>query len=245
MAKTRMVNTRFWADGYIAELEPIEKLLFLYFLTNQHTNICGIYELPLRTITFDTGIEQEKVRNIISRFTLDGKIEYLDGWVIIKNFLKHQQQGSPRVMKGVELALAEVPEQIRNRVSIGFDTQPHSNSNLNSNSNSKEKPHASLDYLTSIPDEDLTILSEKYEASKAQIKRKAETMKNYCLSKGKSYRNYRAFLENGLDKDFGRRVPDKKPEIEQRRPLTPEEIAARDRIAAEIRALGKGMKVPD
>ena len=37
MAKTRIINTRFWIDDYTSNLDPIEKLLFLYFLTNTAT----------------------------------------------------------------------------------------------------------------------------------------------------------------------------------------------------------------
>lgn len=130
-----MINTRFWNDGYIAELEPIEKLLFLYFLTNAHSNICGVYELPIRTMVFDTGIPEETVRNVLARFSVDGKVEYIDGWVIVKNFLKHQQKASTKVITGIENALKEIPESIR--VRIPYDTQSHSDSdsNLNSNSN--------------------------------------------------------------------------------------------------------------
>lgn len=68
------------------------------------------------------------------------------------------------------------------------------------------KPTSRLAWLTAIPDDDLKELSEKYEASPAQVQRKADDLKNYCESKGKSYKNYRAFLENALQKDFGRRT---------------------------------------
>ena len=56
-----MVNTKFWDDTYIVTLDPIEKLLYLYFLTNPLTNICGIYEIQLRRVAFDTGIDKEVV----------------------------------------------------------------------------------------------------------------------------------------------------------------------------------------
>ena len=45
--KQRYVNTRFWNDTYVSSLDPIEKLLFIYLLTNEHTNISGVYEPPL------------------------------------------------------------------------------------------------------------------------------------------------------------------------------------------------------
>lgn len=132
-----MINTRFWNDSYISALNPTEKLLFLYFLTNPWTNICGIYELPLKNVVVDTGVGLEEVRGILTRFTLEEKIMYIDGWVIIRNFIKHQKQGSPTVLKGIQAELEEIPKSL-----IGYaypiDTPSHLNTNLNTNSNSKE-----------------------------------------------------------------------------------------------------------
>ena len=95
MAKSRQINTQFWRDGYISNLDPSEKLLFLYFLSNPDTNISGIYQIPLKIIAADTGYDKEMIIKIIDRFTRDGKIKYIDGWVIIINFVKHQNQRSP------------------------------------------------------------------------------------------------------------------------------------------------------
>lgn len=111
MAKQRFINTRFWDDGYISNLDPIEKLLFLYFLTNPATNICGIYELPLKRIALDTGIDKEMVDKVIRRFTKDEKIYYIDGWVIVKNFIKHQSL-NPNVRIGIENGFNTIPDNI-------------------------------------------------------------------------------------------------------------------------------------
>ena len=39
MAKERMINTRIWSDTWMSNLDPIEKLLFLYFLLTSHTRL--------------------------------------------------------------------------------------------------------------------------------------------------------------------------------------------------------------
>ena len=90
MAKQRYINTKFWADNFIAELSPIERYLFLYFLTNEHTNIGGVYELPMRNILFETGVEKTVVEEAMHKFSTAGKIYLIDGWVYVKNFAKHQ-----------------------------------------------------------------------------------------------------------------------------------------------------------
>lgn len=135
-----MVDTIFWEDNYTANLDPIEKLLFLYFLTNSSTSICGIYQVTLKKIAVETGIEREMVEKILLRFSKDDKIFYKDGWLGIKNFVKHQNQNSPKIKKGIEIELESVPESMKNLVlGKGIDTLSHLNSNLNSNSNSNTK----------------------------------------------------------------------------------------------------------
>jgi hypothetical protein len=115
MAKQRFVNTRFWSDSFIVGLSPLERYLFLYFLTNEHTTICGIYELPLRTISFETGIREKDLVRILERLT--GKIYFIDGWVFIRNFQKHQYaRGNSNVKIGIEKEKREIPEAILARV---------------------------------------------------------------------------------------------------------------------------------
>jgi hypothetical protein len=133
-----MINTRFWDDDYASNLDPIEKLLFLYFLTNTSTNICGIYEIPIKKIAVETGIDKEMVLKIIERFRKDSKIFYYNGWVGIKNFIKHQNQKSPQVQKGIESELNHISSDILHKMiglGYGIDTLSHLNLNLNLNSN--------------------------------------------------------------------------------------------------------------
>lgn len=129
-----MINTRFWIDDYISNLDPSEKLLFLYFLTNPYTEICGIYELPLKHVAMETGLDKEMVVKILARFEKDKKIIYKNGWVGIYNFAKHQVD-NPKVHRGIEIGLAKAPKEIVDRLSIGHDSLSHSNSNSNPNSN--------------------------------------------------------------------------------------------------------------
>lgn len=130
-----MVNTRFWVDEYISELTPNQKLLFLYFLTNPYTDICGVYEVPLRNVVFDTGLPEEEIKSAMVRFESDHKIVYHRGWVYIKNFAKHQLN-NPKVKKGIMRSLSEIPPSVLERLGIVYDSLSHLNLNSNSNSNS-------------------------------------------------------------------------------------------------------------
>lgn len=113
MSKNRMINTKFWSDGWIINLDPLERYLFIYFLTNEHTNICGIYELPIRVIARESGIDDEMIRKMLKK--LSDKILYIDGWIYIKNFLKHQKS-SGNIKVGIENGLKEVPKEIMDKI---------------------------------------------------------------------------------------------------------------------------------
>ena len=126
MAKNRFINTKIWNDSWVIELDPIEKLLFLYLLTNEHTNIAGIYELPLRLMAFETGIDKEMILKVFNRFETANKIHYINNWVYIVNFVKHQYaRGSSKVKIGIENAKKEVPKSILDKIAkISPDTIP-------------------------------------------------------------------------------------------------------------------------
>lgn len=130
MAKNRMVSTSFWSDHYTADLDPIEKLLFLYLLTCERSTLAGVYELPIKLMAVETGIENEMVKKILGRFEEDGKVKYQGGWVAIKNFLKHHEHGSPTVKKGISDAISTAPEWTKEFIFKGIDTLSPSASSL-------------------------------------------------------------------------------------------------------------------
>ena len=113
MSKSRTLNTHFWDDTYIAELDPIDKLLFLYLLTCTHTNMLGVYEVSLRKISFDTGINKDKILEIFEGFKKSGKAEYEDGYVLLKNFSKHQRYNE-NMKKSAIKSYNELPDSIKN-----------------------------------------------------------------------------------------------------------------------------------
>lgn len=144
MAKNRYVNTKFWTDTYVLDnLNPLDKLFFIYLLTNPYTDISGVYELSLKLAAVETGIERDNLQKVmIPKLEADGKIMYRNGWVAIKNFQKHQSL-NPKVLKGIEIGLEKAPAELRDFIKdslcIDNDSLSHSNSNSNTNTN-KQTP---------------------------------------------------------------------------------------------------------
>ncbi len=111
MSKQRLVDTCYWDDTYVVDLDCTEKLLFLYLLTNPLTTLCGVYEISSRRMALDTGIDKDMVEKILARFERDGRCLYRNGWIAMRNWIKHQRV-NPSVEQGIERELAKVPEAL-------------------------------------------------------------------------------------------------------------------------------------
>jgi hypothetical protein len=109
MAKLRSVNTSIWVDDFIVELDPTEKLLFMYLLINPFTRLSGCYKLTIRQMAFDTGIDSSMVLEILNRFETQKKVIYRDGWIFLPNFLKNQNLNE-NMRKNVASELNDAPE---------------------------------------------------------------------------------------------------------------------------------------
>lgn len=68
MGTYRNISLTFWTDAKIDDdFTPHEKYLYLYFLTNPHTNICGCYQIAQNQMTRETGLEWPEVEQLITR----------------------------------------------------------------------------------------------------------------------------------------------------------------------------------
>src|SRR3990167_238199 len=124
MSKKRYIDTKFWSDNYVTELDPLERYLFLYFISNEHTSLCGIYEIPLRVMAFETGLDVDMLKKILGRFERDNKIMYRDGWIAIKNFIKNQVK-NPSVLEGIDRELTDVPSELKGYINTpSIQTDP-------------------------------------------------------------------------------------------------------------------------
>jgi hypothetical protein len=121
MSKNRMINTRFWSDSFIVDhCNMADRLLFLYLLTNERTNIIGVYEMPARVAAFETGIDKDDVIKMLTR--LSPKVEYKDGWVYIRRFVDHQAS-NPSIDRGMANEVAALPAAVREWVSaVGINS---------------------------------------------------------------------------------------------------------------------------
>lgn len=198
MAKSRLVNTSFWSDGFIQELDSETKLLFLYLLTNEHTDICGVYEITFRTISFESGLSADSVSRSMDILLKNERVSYAEGWIFIKNFSKHQQN-NPKVQTGIERGLKRVPQAVADRLCIDYDALSHFNFNFNFNFNSNLKRNAGAiargKFENIFLDEDeYKILVEEFSVK--FVDELIDEMSVYLQTHNKSYSDYFAAMHS-------------------------------------------------
>src|ERR1035437_3739595 len=113
MAVYRQVQTSYWQDDFVLNLTPEEKYFYLFLLTNSKTKQCGIYQLPVQVIVFETGYNQETVEKLLHRFIDYGKIIYSTQTkeIGIINWQKYNPSESPKVKACVIKELKEIKDR--------------------------------------------------------------------------------------------------------------------------------------
>ena len=75
MAVYRNISLSFWTDSKVEDtFTPEDKYMYLYLLTNPHTNICGCYEISVKQISRQTGYNDEMVERILQRMEHSHKV---------------------------------------------------------------------------------------------------------------------------------------------------------------------------
>lgn len=150
MAKQRYINTFFWDDPYIEDLDPAGKLLFIYLITTPLTNIAGSFEITIKKMADHTGLGRDTIGDLLKQFEADGKFIYRRPWMLAINAIDHQNTNNPQIRTGIAAIIDASPEWVKNAVKNDSyrlkDESSHLNLNLNLNSISKngETPVAAV-----------------------------------------------------------------------------------------------------
>lgn len=109
MSYFRQIHTLIWKDEEFLEYTPEEKILFVYFFSNESTTLSGLYKIPLKVVSFETNISLSYVKTILNKFEDQEKIWYRDGWVFVKNFQKYNK-GGDTVAKAIANEINNIPD---------------------------------------------------------------------------------------------------------------------------------------
>lgn len=98
MAIYRSIPLKFWQDRKVSdEFNADDRFIFLYLLTNPHTNTCGCYEISAKQISRDTGLAQKRVDKALQRLWQEHRVIMFDSdneEVLIRNWHKYNWNSS-------------------------------------------------------------------------------------------------------------------------------------------------------
>jgi|GEM_PF-2238968 len=112
--KTRILHSRIYTDSFFMELSSIEKLLFIYYLTNDAVNIIHCYECPDKKVQNEIGVSIPLIKRYQEKVEKAGKMFFKDGYVFLKNASKYESYTGVLNEKAKESLLDQLSEEIRN-----------------------------------------------------------------------------------------------------------------------------------
>ena len=219
MAETRMLKTKIWSDDWFSELSVDAKLLYIYLLSNLNTHICGYYKLSLKEVEFFTGLTQKKI--VVAIKKLDGSVQYVDGWVVIKNYPKYQNvTNNVKVQAAIEREMKNIPAHVLNlnhksksksesidRLSIDYKKEE----NVDKAVENVKKIYGELKNVK-LTDEEKQKLKERYGV--AEIKTLVDELSVYIPNKsGSPYKDHYATLLNWAKKKGLAVIQSKEPKM--------------------------------
>lgn len=184
MSTQRYISTSFWDDEWVHKLDPSEKLMYMYLMTNPLTNIAGVYKLSENRIGYDTGFNENTIRHIMEKFEKAGKAFRNGEYVSLPSWPKHQKwQTKESIKSGIISILDDLDiEIIKWLVSTGYkfdmgfthhppiippssphqptyyDSDSDTNSDSDSDTDKKESPE-----IPAIPSKPKRVKKEKEE----------------------------------------------------------------------------------
>lgn len=209
--KTRIIQTKFWADDYVSSLPTEGKLLFLYYLTNDKVNIIHCYECSDKYVIADTGINQKDLSLYKGKFQKDHKILFYKGYVKLLNANKYETYTGKNDFAKARL-LTEMAADVLDWYNNIFDTPlyggmdgpskgPINHKSETINHKSETTGVVKGPKKEKLENEDFQQIADDYHVPLSFVLSKWEDLENWCKAKGKTYKDYKAALRNWVKKD--------------------------------------------
>ncbi len=91
----RTIAASFWTDPKVKGMNPVERLVVLYLITNPHTHVSGIYALNLGYASLDLGLKEREVKSALDTLSRLGIALYDQDKDIVwvRNMFAYQGRG--------------------------------------------------------------------------------------------------------------------------------------------------------
>lgn len=214
----RFMSNEIWQEDWFLNM-PNEYKLFWYYMLSE-CNHAGIFKVNLKTfcllnkveINKETAIKyfnanKQRIRKLGSRkWFIEDFIPFQYGKHLNAKNKVHKSIIKILTDEKIEMntvrGLNEVkmtPRRPQNEVTQGVKDKDKDKDK----EKDKDKDN-NINYLIKIPEKDIKEFTEKFNVYKKQVIEKGEEFHDYCKSKGKRYKNYKAALRNAIRKDYGK-----------------------------------------
>lgn len=214
--KTRIIQTRFWDDAFISDCSLFTQHLYIYLLTSQYINICGVFQLPIKKILYETKLTEKQFEIAEQELSQADKVYFFKGWVFVKNAMKNNNYiKSSSNQKAYEKELSRVSDDVRSFFDSTVGSTAHSTSTVTINNKQEIRERDStvgstvkISQRKALPltDSEIQELATSLNKTPAKIKTLYEKILDYELSTGKSYKDYKATIRNWLRMEYERRA---------------------------------------
>ena len=106
MGQYRNVSVSFWTDTKVYdEFDWSDRYLYIYFLTNSHTNICGCYEVSRKQMMQETGLSPEVLTDALFRLEHEHNVIRYSARtkeLLILNWHRYNWSNSEKLISAVE-----------------------------------------------------------------------------------------------------------------------------------------------
>lgn len=103
MANYRNISMNFWQDSKVVDdFTPEDRYIYLYCMTNPHTNLCGCYEVSIKQIAGETGYNNDSVERLLKRLDREHNVIRYDAQtkeLLILNWFRYNWTGSDKINK--------------------------------------------------------------------------------------------------------------------------------------------------
>lgn len=110
--QTRIIHTKIWTDSFFSTLQPAEKLIFIYYITNPAVNIIHLYECSDKQVMFDTGVTDPELQQIKKKLSDSNKIKFFQGYVFLCNAYKYETYTGELSEKGKAKAFSQLSNEV-------------------------------------------------------------------------------------------------------------------------------------
>lgn len=211
--KSRLLFATFWTDGFIGELTPVEKLLYLNYHYSESVNLLFCFVHPDRKAMFETGATKDELIAFKTKAQQSGKILFNGEYVYLVNASRYEGLKGEKIEKGRESALARLPVNIQEWYTsivpkrdtpidtpiIGVSDEPEI---VEKSEPKKEPEYKSKTFLTHMTEDTLAYYQELTSYPPDFIKKEATRCLDHFKGAGKPIKDYKATFRNWITSDI-------------------------------------------